>query len=141
MCKEEVVLLNNGSYYGFDAVEFPVRVEGTPVFCHEGTVIGWDVGYVELVRIGAESWVTGDEGSGCLFFSKDLDAVKTLSHLPEVSRVEVIDHRFDADCSGIEWRKGRNVIVFPTEEGICVSLSFQDGGRTLKIFIDNKGDD
>lgn len=144
MCKEEIVLLNSCSYYGFDAVEFPVRVEGTPVTRHDGEVVGWDVSYDELVRIGAESWVTGEEGAGCLYFSRDRCAVKrlnTLKHLPEVSRVEIIDHRFDADCKGIEWCKGRNVIVLPTEEDISVSLSFQDEGQTLKIFIDNKGDD
>ena len=46
---------------------------------------------------------------------------------PNVTRFEVIDHRKDAP------EQGRCFVA----TGVAVELSYQDGGRTLKIFVDD----
>ena len=48
----------------------------------------------------------------------------------KISRVELIDHTKKAIAAG---RHGR---VY-AQRGIAVELSVQDGGRTLKIFLDD----
>lgn len=50
-----------------------------------------------------------------------------MSATEKVTRVELIDHRFDAP------NRGRCFVAY----GVAVELSYQDQGRTLKVFIDD----
>ena len=47
-----------------------------------------------------------------------------------VTRFEVIDHRTGDPAEGLPLR-GRIVVAWPAS----VKLSYQDGGRTLKVFL------
>lgn len=58
--------------------------------------------------------------------------------LPTITRVELIDHR---RTLGAPYGRGRvDVVDRRKQQDIDVMVSFQDDGRTLKVFIKRKGD-
>lgn len=61
----------------------------------------------------------------------------SFEYLPEVTRLEIIDHRGGPRLHAHDgsWHFGRNIIVSPASPQSSIALAFQDGGRTLKIFI------
>lgn len=54
-----------------------------------------------------------------------------MSDTMKVTRVELIDHRHQA---GAPDQRGRVFVAL----GCAVTLSYQDDGRTLKVFVDDQ---
>lgn len=56
--------------------------------------------------------------------------------LPKISRVEMIDHTKPWDAGG-----GRvTVIDYRNQSDVVIAISLQDDGRTLKVFVNRKGE-
>jgi hypothetical protein len=58
--------------------------------------------------------------------------VRQVENFERVTRFEVIDHRYTGDAERPV--KGRIVVAY----GVIVTVDLQDGGRTLKVFLNDR---
>ena len=73
-------------------------------------------------------------GTSTRSLNKNLKRLRKILGAPGITRFEVIDHTHGKVTYSPEWP--RSVVAY----GVDVELSWQDDGRTLKVFLARKED-